>query len=75
MKEAELEGTAGIPVESLWNCDTGLPQERGVLRLRDPETIVSCVRGNVHFGKLSVEFPEMSCTWERCKHFRDLLAS
>lgn len=49
VKEAELEGTAGIPVKSLWNCGTHLPGETDV-GPRGLERTMSCVRENAHLG-------------------------
>ena len=49
VKEAELEGTAGIPVKSLWNCGTNLPGETDV-GPRGLERTMSCVRENAHLG-------------------------
>ena len=49
MKEAELEGSAGIPVKALWNCGTNLSGEIDV-GPRGLERTVSCVRENARLG-------------------------
>lgn len=36
VKEVELEGIAGTPVESLWNCGIGLSEKRGDLGPQGP---------------------------------------
>ena len=63
--------TSQITLE-LWHSFTRRNRRCGP---SDLERTVSCVRENAHLGNCFVEFPELSCMWEWCKHFWDLESS
>jgi hypothetical protein len=62
VKQAELGGTAGTPVESLLNCGIGLSGREQMAGLWGQERIVGTGEEIPTLGKLSAGFHEMSYT-------------